>query len=282
MAIWDIAAWTLEKGYHNPGNALNTSYSGVLGDNINFTMGGGYFQNTFGMTNGVICDLEDLLAQKLEAKGLAGIVGAAFLFGSGGNTNLLVGGDTSFKYYGHDLVINRGRHQLYFKSDDDTVIPLLVMVLGLAGLLAAALVLRFVYKAQMKGDEPHEHAIELASLIIPMAETRFLAVLKLTECALGLKAAKKVLVQAQLAVTTAQQLLTAATTDLATNTAEVSRIMLLPPPVDQAQLSAAQAQVQTQKGVVAQATKDLKIKQMAVTNQTAALAGAWLGQAAHP
>ena len=103
------------------------------------------------MTNGVICDLEDLLAQKLEAKGLAGIVGAAFLFGSGGNTNLLVGGDTSFKYYGHDLVINRGRHQLYFKSDDDTVIPLLVMVLGLAGLLAAALVLRFVYKAQMKG-----------------------------------------------------------------------------------------------------------------------------------
>ena len=277
MAIWDIAAWTLEKGYHNPGNALNTSYSGVLGDNINFTMGGGYFQNTFGMTNGVICDLEDLLAQKLEAKGLAGIVGAAFLFGSGGNTNLLVGGDTSFKYYGHDLVINRGRHQLYFKSDDDTVIPLLVMVLGLAGLLAAALVLRFVYKAQMKGDVPHEHAIELASLIIPMAETRFLALLKLTECALGLKAAKKVLVQAQLAVTTAQQLLAAATTDLATNTAEVSRIMLLPPPVDQAQLSAAQAQVQTQKGVVAQATKDLKIKQMAVTNQTAALAGAWLG-----
>lgn len=277
MAIWDIAAWTLEKGFHNPGNALNTSYSGVLGDNINFTMGGGYFQNTFGMTNGVICDLEDLLAQKLEAKGLAGIVGAAFLFGSGGNTNLLVGGDTSFKYYGHDLVINRGRHQLYFKSDDDTVIPLLVMVLGLAGLLAAALVLRFVYKAQMKGDEPHEHAIELASLIIPMAETRFLALLKLTECALGLKAAKKVLVQAQLAVTTAQQLLAAATIDLATNTAEVSRIMLLPPPVNQVQLSAAQAQVQTQKGVVAQATKDLKIKQMAVTNQTAALAGAWLG-----
>ncbi len=277
MAIWDIAAWTLEKGYHNPGNALNTSYSGVLGDNINFTMGGGYFQNTFGMTNGVICDLEDLLAQKLEAKGLAGIVGAAFLFGSGGNTNLLVGGDTSFKYYGHDLVINRGRHQLYFKSDDDTVIPLLVMVLGLAGLLAAALVLRFVYKAQMKGDEPHEHAIELASLIIPMAETRFLAVLKLTECALGLKAAKKVLEEAQLAVTTAQQLLTAATTDLATNTAEVNRIMLLPPPVNQVQLSAAQAQVQTQKGVVAQANKNLKIKVKAVENQTAALAWAWVG-----
>ena len=277
MAIWDIAAWTLEKGYHNPGNALNTSYSGVLGDNINFTMGGGYFQNTFGMTNGVICDLEDLLAQKLEAKGLAGIVGAAFLFGSGGNTNLLVGGDTSFKYYGHDLVINRGRHQLYFKSDDDTVIPLLVMVLGLAGLLAAALVLRFVYKAQMKGDVPHEHAIELASLIIPMAETRFLAVLKLTECALGLKAAKKVLEEAQLAVTTAQQLLTAATTDLATNTAEVNRIMLLPPPVNQVQLSAAQAQVQTQKGVVAQANKNLKIKVKAVENQTAALAWAWVG-----
>lgn len=277
MAIWDIAAWTLEKGFHNPGNALNTSYSGVLGDNINFTMGGGYFQNTFGMTNGVICDLEDLLAQKLEAKGLAGIVGAAFLFGSGGNTNLLVGGDTSFKYYGHDLVINRGRHQLYFKSDDDTVIPLLVMVLGLAGLLAAALVLRFVYKAQMKGDVPHEHAIELASLIIPMAETRFLALLKLTECALGLKAAKKVLVQAQLAVTTAQQLLAAATIDLATNTTEVSRIMLLPPPVNQVQLSAAQAQVQTQKGVVAQANKNLKIKVQAVENQTAALAWAWVG-----
>ena len=277
MAIWDIAAWTLERGSHNPGNALNTSYSGVLGDNINFTMGGGYFQNTFGMTNGVICDLEDLLAQKLEAKGLAGIVGAAFLFGSGGNTNLLVGGDTSFKYYGHDLVINRGRHQLYFKSDDDTVIPLLVMVLGLAGLLAAALVLRFVYKAQMKGDKPHEHAIELASLIIPTAETRFLALLKLTECALGLKAAKKVLEEAEAAVAAARQLLTAATTDLATNTAEVSRIMSLPPPVNQVQLSAAQAQVQTQKGVVAQANKNLKIKVQAVENQTAALAWAWLG-----
>ena len=77
MAIWDIAAYTLERGFHNPGNALNTSYSGVLGDNINFTMGGGYFQNTFGMTTGVICDLEDLRAQKLEAKGLAGIVAAA-------------------------------------------------------------------------------------------------------------------------------------------------------------------------------------------------------------
>ena len=43
MAIWDIAAWTLEKGFHNPDNALNTSYSGVLGDNINFTMGGWLF-----------------------------------------------------------------------------------------------------------------------------------------------------------------------------------------------------------------------------------------------
>ena len=277
MAIWDIAAWTLEKGYHNPGNALNTSYSGVLGDNINFTMGGGYFQNTFGMTNGVICDLEDLLAQKLEAKGLAGIVGAAFLFGSGGNTNLLVGGDTSFKYYGHDLVINRGRHQLYFKSDDDTVIPLLVMVLGLAGLLAAALVLRFVYKAQMKGDEPHEHAIELASLIIPMAETRFLAVLKLTECALGLKAAKKVLEEAEAAVTAARLVLTTATDTLADYARLVVQIQFGPAVAGQITLAAAQAQVQTQKGVVAQATKDLKIKQMAVTNQTAARAGAWLG-----
>lgn len=277
MAIWDIAAWTLEKGFHNPGNALNTSYSGVLGDNINFTMGGGYFQNTFGMTNGVICDLEDLLAQKLEAKGLAGIVGAAFLFGSGGNTNLLVGGDTSFKYYGHDLVINRGRHQLYFKSDDDTVIPLLVMVLGLAGLLAAALVLRFVYKAQMKGDVPHEHAIELASLIIPMAETRFLALLKLTECALGLKAAKKVLEEAEAAVAAARQLLTTATDTLADYARLVVQIQFGPPVAGQINLAAAQAQVQTQKGVVAQATKDLKIKQMAVTNQTAALAGAWLG-----
>ena len=277
MAIWDIAAWTLEKGYHNPGNALNTSYSGVLGDNINFTMGGGYFQNTFGMTNGVICDLEDLLAQKLEAKGLAGIVGAAFLFGSGGNTNLLVGGDTSFKYYGHDLVINRGRHQLYFKSDDDTVIPLLVMVLGLAGLLAAALVLRFVYKAQMKGDEPHEHAIELASLIIPMAETRFLAVLKLTECALGLKAAKKVLEEAEAAVTAARLVLTTATDTLADYARLVVQIQFGPAVPAQINLAVAQAQVQTQKGVVAQATKDLKIKQMAVTNQTAALAGAWLG-----
>ena len=281
MAIWDIAAWTLEKGFHNPGNALNTSYSGVLGDNINFTMGGGYFQNTFGMTNGVICDLEDLLAQKLEAKGLAGIVGAAFLFGSGGNTNLLVGGDTSFKYYGHDLVINRGRHQLYFKSDDDTVIPLLVMVLGLAGLLAAALVLRFVYKAQMKGDEPHEHAIELASLIIPTAETRFLALLKLTECALGLKAAKKVLEEAEAAVAAARQLLTTATDTLADYARLVVQIQFGPAVAGQINLAAAQAQVQTQKGVVAQATKDLKIKQMAVTNQTAALAGAWLGQAAH-
>ena len=277
MAIWDIAAWTLEKGYHNPGNALNTSYSGVLGDNINFTMGGGYFQNTFGMTNGVICDLEDLLAQKLEAKGLAGIVGAAFLFGSGGNTNLLVGGDTSFKYYGHDLVINRGRHQLYFKSDDDTVIPLLVMVLGLAGLLAAALVLRFVYKAQMKGDVPHEHAIELASLIIPMAETRFLAVLKLTECALGLKAAKKVLEEAEAAVTAARLVLTTATDTLADYARLVVQIQFGPAVPAPINLAAAQAQVQTQKGVVAQATKDLKIKQMAVTNQTAALAGAWLG-----
>ena len=281
MAIWDIAAWTLEKGFHNPGNALNTSYSGVLGDNINFTMGGGYFQNTFGMTNGVICDLEDLLAQKLEAKGLAGIVGAAFLFGSGGNTNLLVGGDTSFKYYGHDLVINRGRHQLYFKSDDDTVIPLLVMVLGLAGLLAAALVLRFVYKAQMKGDEPHEHAIELASLIIPTAETRFLALLKLTECALGLKAAKKVLEEAEAAVAAARQLLTTATDTLADYARLVVQIQFGPAVPAPINLAAAQAQVQTQKGVVAQATKDLKIKQMAVTNQTAALAGAWLGQAAH-
>ena len=277
MAIWDIAAYTLEQGFHNPGNALNTSYSGVLGDNINFTMGGGYFQNTFGMTNGVICDLEDLLAQKLEAKGLAGIVNAAIWFGSGGNTNLLVGGDTSFKYYGHDLVINRGRHQLYFKSDDDTVIPLLVMVLGLAGLLAAALVLRFVYKAQMKGDEPHEHAIELASLIIPMAETRFLAVLKLTECALGLKAAKKVLEEAEAAVTAARLVLTTATDTLADYARLVVQIQFGPAVPAPINLAAAQAQVQTQKGVVAQATKDLKIKQMAVTNQTAALAGAWLG-----
>ena len=281
MAIWDIAAWTVEKGYHNPGNALNTSYSGVLGDNINFTMGGGSFSNTFGMANSINCDLEDLIAQKIEAKGLAGIIGAAFLFGSGGNTNLLVGSSTAFKYYGHDLVISRGRHQLQFKAADDTVAPVVVMVLGLLVLLAAALVLRFVFKAQMKGDEPHEHAIELASLIIPMAETRFLALLKLTECLIGLSAAKEVLVQAQAAVTAAQLVLTTATATLADYARLVVQIQFGPAVAGQITLAAAQAQVQTQKGVVAQATKDLKIKQMAVTNQTAALAGAWLGQAAH-
>ena len=269
MAIWDIAAWTVEKGYHNPGNALNTSYSGVLGDNINFTMGGGSFSNTFGMANSINCDLEDLIAQKIEAKGLAGIIGAAFLFGSGGNTNLLVGSSTAFKYYGHDLVISRGRHQLQFKAADDTVAPVVVMVLGLLVLLAAALVLRFVFKAQMKGDEPHEHAIELASLIIPMAETRFLALLKFAECALGLSAAKKVLKQAEAVVKAAESVLRTATSNLTYATTVNGRPDQL------------QDLIKTRKGEVAQATKDLKIKQMAVTNQTAALAGAWLGQAAH-
>jgi len=276
--LWDIAAWTLEKGLHNPGKALNTSYNGVLGDNISFTMGGGSFSNTFGMANSINCDLEDLLAQKIEAKGLAGIIGAAFLFGSGGSTNLLVGSSTAFKYYGHDLVISRGRHQLQFKAADDTVAPVVVIVLGLLVLLAAALVLRFVFKAQMKGDEPHEHAIELASLIIPMAETRFLALLKLTECYVGLKAAKKVLVQAQFTVDQAKHLLSDAIRELATATAAVSQIMLLSPLVNQAQLDSAQAEVKTRKGALAKYTRNMKIKQQAVTSQTAALAEAWLGK----
>ena len=282
MAIWDIAAWTVEKGYHNPGNALNTSYSGVLGDNINFTMGGGYFQNTFGMTNGIICDVEDLLAQKLEAKGLAGIIGAAFLFGSGGNTNLLVGGDTSFKYYGHDLTISRGRHQLQFKAADDTVAPVVVMVLGLLVLLAAALVLRFVFKAQMKGDEPHEHAIELASMIIPMAETRFLALLKLAECSVGLKAAEKVLDKAKGELDAAKVILADGTAALEVSKTRVIACMPLQPPINQVNLARAQAEFKAQQTHVAQATVLVKTKQMAMDIQTAALGGAWLGQAAHP
>jgi len=280
--LWDIAAWTLEKGLHNPGKALNTSYNGVLGDNISFTMGGGSFSNTFGMANSINCDLEDLLAQKIEAKGLAGIIGAAFLFGSGGSTNLLVGSSTAFKYYGHDLVISRGRHQLQFKAADDTVAPVVVIVLGLLVLLAAALVLRFVFKAQMKGDEPHEHAIELASLIIPMAETRFLALLKLTECYVGLKAAKKVLAEAERDLAAAEVILAQGTAALEVSKNRVINCMQLRPPINQALLATAQAEFKAQQTHVAQATGLVKTRQMAMDIQTAALGGAWLGQAAHP
>jgi len=118
----------------------------------------------------------------------------------------------------------------------------------------------------------------LASLIIPMAETRFLALLKLTECYVGLKAAKKVLVQAQFTVDQAKHLLSDAIRELATATAAVSQIMLLSPLVNQAQLDSAQAEVKTRKGALAKYTRNMKIKQQAVTSQTAALAEAWLGK----
>ena len=282
MAIWDITAGILEGEFHNPGKVLNTSYNSVLGDNISFTIGGGSFSNTFGMANSINCDWEVLLAHFIPTTGSWPVL-EGLLFGSGGNTNMLFGDSTAFKYYGHDLVISLARHPLCFNAGEDTgKIPSVVATTGILLLLAAALVLRFVYQAQMKVDNPHEHAIELASMIIPMAETRFLALLKLAECSVGLKAAEKVLATAKGELDAAKVILADGTAALEVSKTRVINCTQLRPPINQVLLASAQAEFKAEQTHVAQATVLVKTKQMAMDIQTAALGGAWLGQAAHP
>lgn len=130
MPVWSlIGAGLVTSSYLDEWESIfNTSYSWILGDNINFIVGGGRLVNIYGSDVRVVMDWEELIQQGM-AKGLpdtfstSSIVhganhstltstnsGLNYFMGIGGATDLVFGNKSVFNYYGESLVVKRLPH----------------------------------------------------------------------------------------------------------------------------------------------------------------------------
>jgi len=126
---------------------LNTNYSSILGDNINFVIGGGRINNMYGTDTKLVLDWEELITQGLFPSQMStlihdsvskstSILGKTYgmLMGVGGDTTLVFGNKTNFLYYGESLNVNRIPHPTINISSPSTKDPELIKQLLEAGI----------------------------------------------------------------------------------------------------------------------------------------------------
>jgi hypothetical protein len=114
MPIWEAIGLPLEIANVQFGgkSVINTSYSSVIGDGIQYFIGGGRFTNIYGTDVKLVIDWEELLVLFMGqwAKGteianspwFKGIV-----TGIGGDTGLVFGNKNGFLYYGQAFDVKR-------------------------------------------------------------------------------------------------------------------------------------------------------------------------------
>jgi|GEM_PF-5112188 len=188
MSIWDVIDAALDAtGAQEKGLPVNNSTYGCnIGDYLWFTIGNGYQSNVFGSNTQVVMDWEVFL-EKLF--GLAPFPVASLLtggiLGATGNNSLVFGNNTSFGYYGDSFTVDRRQRRCEIKQPTIPLAVALTLGVGALGLLSAALVLRFLYgvisDSQSGATSTQKSAVQLATLIIPPLESRWLFVLKLVE-----------------------------------------------------------------------------------------------------
>ena len=111
---------------------FNSSYSWILGDNVNFVVGGGRIVNIYGADVRLVCDWEELVQQVLgnylkdsftttsigkDKKSTNSNNGLNYLMGIGGSADIVFGNRSLFTYYGESLVVKRMPH------DEITIVP---------------------------------------------------------------------------------------------------------------------------------------------------------------
>ena len=199
---------------------LNTNYSSILGDNINFVIGGGRINNMYGTDTKLVMDWEELITQGFFpsqmatiSKGVMNSKTYGMLMGIGGDATLVFGNRTSFLYYGESLNVSRIPHPAINISSPSTKDPVLIKQLLEAGileantqtvppqiqlclaagslaLLAASLLMRFynglngIYsstKVAASENETQEIILAAGCMLISGLETRWLYLMKWLE-----------------------------------------------------------------------------------------------------
>ena len=199
---------------------LNTNYSSILGDNINFVIGGGRINNMYGTDTKLVMDWEELITQGFFPSQMAtlthGVISSktyGMLMGIGGDATLVFGNRTSFLYYGESLNVSRIPHPVINVSSPSTKDPVLIKQLleagileantqtvppqiqlclaaGSLGLLAVSLLMRFynglngIYsssKVAASDSETQKIILAAGCMLISGLETRWLYLLKWLE-----------------------------------------------------------------------------------------------------
>jgi hypothetical protein len=199
---------------------LNTNYSSILGDNINFVIGGGRINNMYGTDTKLVMDWEELITQGFFPSQMAtiskGVINSktyGMLMGIGGDATLVFGNRSSFLYYGESLNVSRIPHPAINISSPSTKDPELIgqllkagilgantqtvppqiqlcLAAGSLALLAASLLLRFynglngIYsssKVATSDNETQEILLAAGCMLISGLETRWLYILKWLE-----------------------------------------------------------------------------------------------------
>jgi len=215
----------------------NSSYSSIIGDSTAFIIGGGRNNNIYGTDVKLVIDWEEYFTNKICDGGSAFTLSPAnlalmgFFFGIGGDTGLLVGNKSDFKYWGEDFSVARQRHE--FKctvpqsNHHEIPVPSLVKIalgLGSIGLLLGSLIARFefgLYSTDSAKQYPLNTSI--VATVIPAFETRWLFIMKVIEYGESfLSATESALMSAVSSLESAKSALATAAEDVKTLTSALN------------------------------------------------------------
>ena len=284
MPIFELIGAALDftplNKYTEEYQLTNSSYSNIIGDNTAFIIGGGRNTNIYGTDVKLVIDWEEFIINwatsgnsSLSSLSNSGMKRLGFFFGIGGDTGLLVGNKSDFKYWGEDFSVARQRHE--FKctvpqsNHDEVPVPSLVKIalgLGTIGLLLASLIARFefgLYSTASATQYPLNTSI--VATVIPALETRWLFTMKLIEYGISfLSATESALMSAESSLVSAKSALVAAEGTVKTLTSAVNYFNS---DADKTALENTQKEVKT-------LAENVKKSEATVANATAARAAA--------
>ena len=199
MPIWsliEIAGTAIPTGVSEAIESFETSsYTSTIGDQTSFVLGGTQAYNAIGSSINLTADWEEILSHFLTKGSLMGAsmpkqILSATTFGIGGNADIVLGNDSSFNYFGESFSVNRYMHEFTCTVPPSSQMSGPVMAtlgLGIAGLLAGSIFARLHYKLATF-DDSTVPSNNLLMELIPELEETWLAVLKLVEFGLSMKA----------------------------------------------------------------------------------------------
>lgn len=291
-AIGGALDFTPLNKYTEEYHLTNSSYSSIIGDNTAFIIGGGRNTNIYGTDVKLVIDWEEFIINwatkgnsSLPSLSNSGMKWLGFLFGIGGDTGLLVGNKSDFKYWGEDFSVARQRHEFKCtvpQSDHHEVpVPLPVKIalgLGTIGLLLASLIARFefgLYSTASATQYPLNTSI--VATVIPAFETRWLFTMKFIEYGISfLSATESALMSAESSLVSANTALDAAKGEVKTLT---SAVTYFNKPIDIAALAAAKKQVEILADNVKKSTENVTNATLARAEAMTALLGKAKGKA---
>ena len=199
MPIWsliEIAGTTIPTGVSAAIESIETSsYTSTIGDQTSFVLGGTQAYNAIGSSINLTADWEEIASHFLTKGSLMGAsmprqILSATTFGIGGNADIVLGNDSSFNYFGESFSVNRYMHEFTCTVPPNSQMSVSVMAtlgIGILALLGGAILARIIYDLTPL-DDSTVASNNLLMELIPELEETWLAVLKLVEFGLSMKA----------------------------------------------------------------------------------------------